>query len=125
MKKFLVLSVLVVMALVSVSCSNATKAVTADIVSGALSTATVTALDCAGVDAVKTDVTAAVNKVFNVVSTATPTDKGIVQNLCKTVVAEVVPTLIGTTIPTAWSCKLNKLDNAAVVLADLACANVK
>lgn len=119
MKKFFALALI---ALVAVACSNATKMVTADLVSSALSTATVTALDCTGTDAVKADVTTAVNKVFNIQSTET--EKGIVKDLCKTVVAEVVPTLIGTAVPATWNCKLAKLDNAATVLAESACANI-
>lgn len=122
MKKLLALALI---ALLAVACSNTTKTVTADLVSSALATATVTALDCTGTDAVKADVTTAVNKIFNVQSTATTTEKGIVQSLCKTVVAEVVPTLIGTAVPATWNCKLNKLDNAATVLAESACANIK
>lgn len=121
MKKFFALALI---ALVAVACSNATKTVTADLVSSALSTATVTALDCTGTDAVKADVTTAVNKVFNIQSTETATEKGIVKDLCKTVVAEVVPTLIGTAVPATWNCKLAKLDNAATVLAESACANI-
>lgn len=112
---------LVLIALFAVSCSEATKVVTADLVAGALTTATVVALDCTSQDVVKTDISAAVDKWFKIQATQ---QAGVVQDLCKAAIAEVIPTLIGTTIPATWNCKQTKLDNIAVILADKACANI-
>lgn len=112
----------VLISLFAVSCSDSTKKVTADLVSGALSSATVTALDCQSPDVVKADVTTAVNNWFKILEEQ---QKGVVQDLCKAAISEVVPTLIGAAIPATWNCKITKLDNAATVLAEIACANLQ
>lgn len=112
---------LLLVALFAFSCSESTKVVTADLVAGSLSTVTITALDCEAKDVVKADITTAVHKWFKIQE---ETQQGILKDLCKASIAEVVPTLIGATIPPTWNCKQTKLDNAAEYLAEKACADI-
>ena len=106
-------------------CSEGTtpaKTITADLLAGGLTTATITSLDCEAKDVVGTDIKTAVYKWFQMDSQRS--EKGIVQDLCKTAISEIVPSLIGTAIPATWNCKQTKLDNAAETLANLACSNI-
>jgi len=111
------------------SCSNSSntaKVITADLLAAGLTTAVNTALTCQNTAVVQADISAAVNKWFSLQATpATTVEKGIVQDLCQTAIASIVPTLIGATVPATWGCKLTTLDNAAQILATAACANIK
>jgi hypothetical protein len=122
MKTFFSFLVLCLFAICFSGCSgNSAKVITADLVSNALSGVTITALDCTATDVVTADIKQAVNVWFSINATQ---QKGIVQDICITSIASIVPTLIGTTIPTTWKCKQTKLDNAAAALANLACAKI-
>lgn len=106
------------------SCTGeSAKVITADLLSNTLSTSIIKALDCQEEEVVKEDVKTEINKWFGLKQ-----DKGIVQNLCKTAIAEVVPMLLGATMnvvrPT-WKCTVVKIDNAAQMLSELACNNIK
>lgn len=99
------------------------KVITADLLSTTLSTSIITALDCQEAEVVKEDVKSEINKWFGLKQ-----DKGIIQNLCKTAISEVVPMLFGATmnvIKPSWKCTITKIDNAAQMLSELACNNIK
>ena len=110
-------------------CSNGNtpvKTLNADLVTTALSTAFVTALTCEASNVVKSDTKVMVDKWFKLDQQRA--EKGIVQDLCKTAIAEIVPNILGSvassTIPAPWKCKLTTLDNAANILSELACKNI-
>jgi hypothetical protein len=125
-----VLSLICLFSLVfAFGCSNGStpvKTITADLVTGALSTAFVTSLTCEATDVVKADTKVMVDKWFKLDQQRA--EKGIVQDLCKTAISEIVPSIIGSvagsTVPATWKCKLTTLDNAAALLSDLACKNI-
>jgi uncharacterized metal-binding protein len=120
MKHFLAI---ILMSVLFVSCSGNSnvKTITADLLASGLSTATIQTFDCAAVDVVKADVKATVDKWFQ---TNQQSEKGIVQDLCKTAIASIVPQLIGTALPTTWQCKITKIDTAAALLSELACSKI-
>jgi hypothetical protein len=113
---------LCLLSLLFFGCSKDTaKTITADVVAPALSSTIISTLSCAATQVVTDDVKAVVNKWFSVQS---ETQKGVVQNLCKAAIADIVPTLIGATVPTTWQCKLTALENAVTIIGDAACKNL-
>jgi hypothetical protein len=122
MEVFMRLFILTVILVLFSSCSKQARSDTSAVITNALSGAIVTALTCSNSDVVKADVKSVVDGWFNLKSSE---EKGIVQDLCKMVIAEVVPGLIGSQIPESWGCKLTTLDNASTLLANIACSSIK
>ncbi len=114
------LPLLLLLGLVFISCSKeSVKDSTADMVTNGLTAAIATSLNCADVGAVKTDVDAKVKEWFK-----QNAEKGLVQEICKSTVAELIPSLIGTAVPPTWKCSLSTLENAAEILSEMACKNI-
>jgi hypothetical protein len=122
-KNFVAMFVALIMGLFLFGCSgnNNAKVITADIVEASLSSAVISTFDCVAIEVVKADVKTNVDKWFQLDQQR---QKGIVQDLCKTAIAEIVPSLIGTALPATWQCKNTKVDTAAAILANLACSTI-
>jgi hypothetical protein len=119
MKKFYVLFIMV--ALMS-SCSTATKQITADMISGVTSTAIIEVGTCESTDLIKSEVKAQMDDWFKL--NQEKANKGIVGDICKLAVGEVLPKLLGmgaTTLKPEWKCKLTSADNVLKLVADKAC----
>jgi hypothetical protein len=106
----------------SAGCS---KTMTADMISNSLGSSLVSTLNCANPAVVKADVKARVDKWFGLQQKAIGGIGGaILQSLCTTAIGEIVPTLIGATIPQTWGCSLSNVDGLATKLSKLACGGI-
>ena len=119
MKKFLGVLALSIFFIIS-GCSTAAKTIEASVMSTALSSTIITSLSCANTAVVQADVTTEVNKWF-----ALQGQKGgPVQALCTTAIAQIVPSLIGSTVPATWGCTGVVMKDVANVIATLACSAI-
>jgi hypothetical protein len=112
-------AVMCIILLSMVSCSKDTKLTMADTIGKGLSAAIITTASCQNTDLVKSDVQGAVDTWFNV--NREEAEKGAIADVCKLVVAKVVPNLIGLTLKKEWDCKLTTIEGGATLLANLVC----
>jgi hypothetical protein len=91
----------------------------ADTIGKGLSSAIIVTATCQNSELVKSDVQSAVDAWFNV--NREEVEKGAVADICKMVVAKVVPNLIGLTLKKEWECKLTTIEGGATLLANLVC----
>jgi hypothetical protein len=121
MKFLMILSMAFVM-MFSFSCTNQTKQVTADMVSGALSSSVITALSCENGDLVRKDIGNQVQTWFGL-----PQNKGIAGEVCKLAVNAVIPMIFtGTTlmVKPEWKCTGKASSDLVTKLASMACSTI-
>ncbi len=120
---FLVMFCLAFTLFSSVSCTEKNKQVTADMVSGSLSSAVIASLSpCSNPDLVRKDIGNAVNGWFNL-----PQNKGIVGEVCKMAVNATIPLIFtGTTmmVKPEWGCTGKTSSDLISKLAGMACSAI-
>jgi hypothetical protein len=104
------------------ACSTETKIVAADALVAVAVPAFEIVGSCTETTLIKADVQAKVYEWFKINN---PQQTGLLKDLCKTAIAEIAPKLIGTGFKAEWKCSLTNIDNAATLIADMACANIK
>jgi hypothetical protein len=108
---------------VFIGCSSSAGTITADALSSALSSSIVLSLSCSNATQVQTDVSSKIQSWFEMqISSTNP--PSILQTLCSNTIKEIVPTLIGTTVPANWGCSGALVTDIASSLAASACGSI-
>ncbi len=121
--KFLAIFFLICTMLFSVSCSKESKQVTADMISGSLSSATLAALSpCSNPDLVRKDIGNAVNGWFSL-----PQNKGLVGEVCKLAVSATIPMIFSGAsmmVKPEWGCTGKASGDVLAKIASMACSAI-
>lgn len=101
------------------ACDNGTKdqlkETTVKLVTNSVTPAIVTTLECSAVEEVRMDVEAAVRKVIKA------DEKSLLGNLCKSMVATVVPQLLDAAINPDWKCAATSVQDSIKLVTNAAC----
>lgn len=111
---------LILVLAIGVSCSDKSKKVTADLMTTGIVNSVAVALECSAVNEVEADVKPVVYNWFNM-----EISRSVGQDLCKLAISSIIPQVLKDGIvPKKWSCKLEKIEDAAALLGEAVCENL-